>query len=79
MSQMGAAGRGGIYRPREEGESVMNTTPAPVPRPTLDTEDGRQSWRDWGSYRAGLFQAARGRLCNRNNVIGRPSRTAFPA
>ncbi len=49
---MGAAGRGGIYRPREEGESVMNTTPAPVPRPTLDEEDGRQSWREWGGYGA---------------------------
>jgi len=49
---MGAAGRGGIYRPREEGESVMNTTPAPVPRLTLDEEDGRQSWREWGGYGA---------------------------
>lgn len=49
---MGAAGKGGIYRPREEGESLMNTTPAPVPRPTLDKEDRGQSWRDWGSYRA---------------------------
>ena len=78
MSQMGAAGRGGIYRPREEGESVMNTTPAPVPRPTLDEEDGRQSWRDWGSYR-GYFKRRVGSLCKRNSAIGRPSRTAFAA
>ena len=78
MSQMGAAGRGGIYRPREEGESVMNTTPAPVPRPTLDEEDGRQSWREWGGYE-GYFKRRVDAFGTAISVIGRPSRTAFAA